>query len=144
MNRSLFSAFLAGLIFGIGLLLSGMANPEKVLAFLDLFGAWDPSLGLVMAGAICIGMPAFYLAGKRGKSLFGGELKLPSRQNIDRRLVLGGLVFGIGWGLAGFCPGPGIVATGAGEFKALVFAAAMVAGMGIFQLIESRRAKADG
>lgn len=140
MNRSLISAFAAGLVFGLGLLISGLANPHKVLAFLDLFGAWDPSLALVMGGAIAVGLPVFQLAKGRERALLGGELQLPTRRDIDRPLVFGSLAFGAGWGLAGFCPGPAIVATGAGIPKAIVFTAAMLAGMGIFQLLNSRKA----
>lgn len=134
MKKLQISAFAAGLVFGIGLLLSGMANPQKVLAFLDLFGAWDPSLALVMAGAVGVGLPVFWLARGRALSLLGEKMQLPTRRDIDRPLVIGSLLFGIGWGLAGFCPGPAIVATGAGALKAIVFTAAMLAGMGLFQL----------
>jgi uncharacterized membrane protein YedE/YeeE len=133
------AAFAAGLIFGVGLLVSGMANPAKVLAFLDLAGAWDPSLALVMAGAIAVGLVAFTLAGHRPRSLLGEPMRLPTRRDVDLPLILGSLGFGVGWGLAGFCPGPALVALGAGEPKALVFVAAMVAGMGIYELIERRR-----
>lgn len=136
------ASFVAGLVFGIGLLVSGMANPEKVLGFLDIAGAWDPSLALVMAGAILVGMVAFTIARKRHRSFLGFDMKLPGTSVIDKRLVGGGLLFGAGWGLAGFCPGPGIVAMGAGEFKALVFVASMVAGMAIYQAIEKQRARA--
>lgn len=135
-------SFIAGLVFGFGLLLSGMANPEKVLGFLDLAGAWDPSLGLVMAGAIAVGLVAFTIAGKRSYSLLGKEMKLPSSRHIDQRLVVGSLTFGAGWGLAGFCPGPALVAVGAGEIKAIVFAIAMIAGMTIFEFIERARNRA--
>ncbi|MCK9563914.1 MAG: hypothetical protein M0R02_14475 [Bacteroidales bacterium] len=143
MNRYLFSAFAAGLIFGIGLLVSGMANPAKVLAFLDLAGAWDPSLALVMGGAVAVGLVAFTLAGRRTVTLLGTPMELPARRDIDRPLVLGSLGFGIGWGLAGFCPGPALVALGAAETKAAVFVLAMVAGMGLHGLIEGRKG-ADG
>lgn len=132
------TAFAAGLVFGLGLLLSGMANPEKVLGFLDLAGAWDPSLALVMVGAIGVGLPVFWLAKGRNQSLIGEQIQLPARRDIDRPLVIGSLVFGIGWGLAGFCPGPAIVASGAGELKAIVFTSAMLAGMGIFHLLNRR------
>ncbi|GHC90163.1 membrane protein [Pseudorhodoferax aquiterrae] len=135
------TALLAGLVFGLGLLLSGMADPAKVLGFLDLAGAWDPSLAFVMAGAIAVGLVAFALARHRTRSLLGLAMQLPSGGGIDRRLVLGGLVFGIGWGLAGFCPGPALVALGMGEAKAAVFVLAMLAGMGIFEWLE-RRARA--
>lgn len=139
MKKHFISAFLAGLIFGLGLLASGMANPDKVLSFLDLAGAWDPSLALVMAGAIAIGLIAFGFIKGRNQSLFGEPLRLPGKTQLDQRLVLGSLGFGIGWGLAGFCPGPALVAVGAGEIKAMVFVVAMLAGMGLFELLEKRR-----
>ncbi|SET26600.1 hypothetical protein SAMN04487962_106123 [Marinobacter segnicrescens] len=136
------SSFVAGLVFGLGLLLSGMANPEKVLGFLDLAGNWDPSLALVMAGAIIVGVIAFAIARQRHVSFLGFDMRLPSGDQISRRLVIGSVMFGVGWGLAGFCPGPGLVALGAGEPKAVTFVAAMVAGMALFQLIERRRQSA--
>ncbi len=136
------SSLLAGLVFGLGLIVSGMANPAKVLGFLDLAGAWDPSLALVMGGAIMVGFFGFLVAGIRAVSLLGAPMKLPdprlSRQ-IDKRLVTGSLLFGAGWGLAGFCPGPGLVALGMVEPKALVFVAAMLVGMVIFELLEKRQ-----
>lgn len=131
------SEFLVGLLFGLGLLLSGMTDPGKVLGFLDLAGAWDPSLALVMGGAIAVGAFAFALAKRRTRSFFGGALHLPSaRHQIDRRLVLGSLSFGIGWGLAGICPGPGLVVAASGNAKALLFVAAMVAGMLAYEWVE--------
>lgn len=139
MNKQVFSAFIVGLLFGLGLLISGMANPAKVLGFLDLAGSWDPSLALVMGGAVVVGLLAFRLLGQRTQTLLGEPLRLPQRRDIDRRLVLGSLGFGIGWGLAGFCPGPALVALGAGEIKALVFVAAMLAGMGLYQFLERPR-----
>lgn len=129
----IFTALLAGLLFGIGLIVSNMANPAKVLGFLDLAGAWDPSLGLVMAGAVGVAAVAFALARSRAVSFIGAEMRLPTASRIDRRLVLGSIVFGIGWGIAGFCPGPGLVALGMGEVKALIFVAAMLAGMAVFE-----------
>ncbi len=132
-------AFVAGLVFGLGLLLSGMADPAKVLGFLDLAGAWDPSLAFVMAGAIAVGALAFALARRRAKALLGDAMRLPTATAIDRRLVAGSLMFGAGWGLAGFCPGPALVALGLGAPQALIFVAAMLAGMGLFELIEGRR-----
>ncbi|HLS87306.1 MAG TPA: DUF6691 family protein [Burkholderiales bacterium] len=134
------SAFASGLVFGIGLLLSGMSDPGKVIGFLDLAGAWDPSLAFVMAGAILVGFFAFRLAGRRGQAFLGGAMHLPERRDLDRRLVAGALVFGIGWGLAGFCPGPAITALGAGYGKALVFVLAMLAGMAAYTLAERWRA----
>jgi len=132
------TSLLAGLVFGLGLIVSGMANPAKVLGFLDITGAWDPSLALVMAGAISVGAIAFAVAGRRTTSLIGAEMKLPTARHIDRRLVVGSTLFGMGWGIAGFCPGPGLVALGMGEVKALVFVAAMLAGMGVFEWLEHR------
>jgi uncharacterized membrane protein YedE/YeeE len=139
------AAFVAGLVFGLGLLASGMADPAKVLGFLDLAGAWDPSLALVMGGAIAVGLPAFALARRRKASLLGAPMALPTARTIDPRLVVGGLLFGIGWGLAGFCPGPALVALGMGAGKAIVFVAAMLAGMGLFELLEAaaRRRRVD-
>ena len=133
------TAFLAGLVFGLGLLLSGMADPAKVLGFLDLAGAWDPSLMFVMGGAVGVGVVAFALARKRARSLLGEPMQLPTKTSIDRRLLLGALLFGAGWGLAGFCPGPAVVALGAGEAKAVVFVLAMLAGMALFELVAARR-----
>ena len=134
-----FTSFLAGLVFGLGLIVSGMANPAKVLGFLDLAGAWDPSLAFVMAGAIAVGLVAFAVATKRTASFLGAEMNLSRRREIDRRLIAGSALFGIGWGIAGFCPGPALVALGMGEVKALTFVAAMLAGMGIFETLERRR-----
>ena len=137
---TVFTALLAGLVFGLGLIVSGMANPAKVLGFLDLAGAWDPSLAFVMAGAIAVAALAFALAKQRTVSLLGSAMNLPASSNdIDRRLVFGSVLFGIGWGVGGFCPGPGLVALGMGEIKALVFVGAMLAGMGVFELIERRK-----
>lgn len=130
-------AFIAGLTFGIGLIVAGMANPAKVVGFLDLFGAWDPSLGLVMAGAIAVGLVAFTIAKRRTHSLLGQPIRLPTARQIDRRLVGGSLLFGIGWGLAGICPGPGVVLLGAGELKGVFFVLAMVAGMATYEMLES-------
>ena len=134
-------AFGAGLVFGLGLLVSGLTNPAKVLAFLDLGGAWDPSLLCTMGGAIAVAALAFRSARRRGRTLLGAALRLPSATDIDRRLVLGSVAFGIGWGLAGFCPGPAIASLGAGSSKPLPFVLAMVAGMGLFELAEWLRSR---
>ena len=142
MNTHFISAFISGLIFGLGLLISGMANPDKVLSFLDLAGDWDPSLALVMAGAIAVGVIAFSLVKGRTHSLLGEPLRLPVKTDLDSRLILGSLGFGVGWGLAGFCPGPALVALGAGAPKAAVFVMAMVAGMAMFELLEKRQVRA--
>ena len=132
------TALLSGLVFGLGLIVSGMVNPAKVLGFLDLAGAWDPSLALVMAGAVAVGFFAFLAAKKRTRSLIGAEMKLPTASAINRRLLAGSALFGVGWGVAGFCPGPGLAALGMGEPKALVFVAAMLVGMEIFTWLEKR------
>ena len=134
------AALLSGLVFGLGLLVSGMANPAKVLGFLDLTGRWDPSLALVMAGAIAVGMLAFSVARRRTVSLLGLDMIWPKTRHIDRRLIGGSVLFGIGWGIAGFCPGPALVALGMGEWKAVVFVVAMLIGMGLFDLAEQRTA----
>lgn len=133
-------SLVTGLVFGIGLIVSGMANPAKVLGFLDLAGTWDPSLAFVMGGAIAVGTVAFALARRRTLSFLGLQMRIPTSSIVDRRLVIGSLLFGIGWGIAGFCPGPALVALGMGQGKAAVFVAAMLAGMGLFELLERRAA----
>jgi uncharacterized protein len=132
------NALLAGLIFGTGLIVSGMASPAKVLGFLDIAGNWDPSLAFVMAGAIAIGSVGFAIARRLKRSLLDAPMSLPGATRIDRRLLAGSALFGAGWGLAGFCPGPALVTAGSGEFKALVFVIAMLTGMKIFSLAEQR------
>ena len=132
--------FAVGLLFGWGLMIAGMTDPGKVIGFLDLAGTWDPSLAFVMGGAIAVGFFAFGMAKKRTTNFFGGALHLPTSKDIDKRLVIGSLLFGAGWGLAGFCPGPGIVSMAAGEVKGLVFVAAMVAGMAVFEFTDRRAA----
>jgi uncharacterized membrane protein YedE/YeeE len=134
--------YLAGLLFGLGLIVSGMTDPGKVLGFLDLAGAWDPSLLLVMGGAIMVGLLAFAVARHRSTTFLGRVIiRFPQHEPIDRRLVAGSLLFGIGWGLAGFCPGPALVSLGSGQPKAAVFAAAMLAGMLLFELAQPRAAR---
>jgi uncharacterized membrane protein YedE/YeeE len=133
------SEFLVGLLFGLGLILSGMTDPGKVLGFLDVLGLWDPSLALVMGGAIAVGFFAFTLAKKRTQSFLGSAMRLPGRNDIDRRLVVGAALFGAGWGLAGFCPGPALVSLAAGQTKAAVFVISMVVGMALFEAMERRR-----
>lgn len=132
----IFMALLAGLIFGIGLIVSGMANPAKVMGFLDLRGSWDPSLAFVMGGAICVGLVAFSAAAKRSKTLLGEPLRLPQAKHIDSRLIFGGLAFGVGWGLAGYCPGPALATLVIGNSKTIIFVTAMVLGMALFELLE--------
>jgi uncharacterized membrane protein YedE/YeeE len=133
---ALIAAFGAGLVFGIGLIIAGMANPAKVLAFLDLGGNWDPSLAFVMGGAIAVGALAFMFANRRARSWLGLAMQLPSARHLDRRLVGGNVLFGVGWGLAGICPGPALILVGAGIAEGVVFVAAMLGGMILFELIE--------
>ena len=135
------AALAAGLIFGLGLILSGMTDPSKVIGFLDLAGCWDPSLAFVMGGAVLVGMVAFRFARGREKSLLGDVLRLPTARQIDRRLVLGGLAFGTGWGLVGYCPGPALVAAAQGGTQALIFVAAMLAGMAVYEVQDRLAAK---
>lgn len=135
-HMDILSSFIVGLIFGIGLILAGMTDPSKVIGFLDVAGLWDPSLAFVMGGAILVGVVAFRFARKRSAAFFGGAMRLPSRDDIDRRLVLGSLAFGVGWGMAGFCPGPALTALGTGNGKAVIFVLAMIAGMALFELAD--------
>ena len=131
--------FAAGLVFGAGLILSGMTDPGKVIGFLDVAGNWDPSLAFVMGGAILVGFFAFRAAGRRGRTFLGGALHLPTRRDIDLRLLGGAAVFGIGWGLAGFCPGPALVSFASGVDQAAVFVAAMLGGMLVYRAAERLR-----
>ena len=131
------TALVAGLIFGLGLILSGMTDPSKVIGFLDLTGHWDPSLAFVMGGAILVGVIAFRFAKGREKSFLGDVIRLPVARQIDRRLVLGSLAFGAGWALAGYCPGPALVAVTQGGLQPLIFVIAMLAGM-VFHEIQDR------
>ena len=135
------TALISGLVFGVGLIAAGMANPAKVLAFLDLAGKWDPSLALVMGGAVSVGVIAFFLAGRRARSFLGARMNLPTNRRLDKRCFFGSLAFGVGWGIAGFCPGPALVVLGSGNIKAVVFVAAMLAGMVLFEQIERLRSK---
>lgn len=130
-------ALVAGLLFGIGLIVSGMSDPAKVLGFLDVAGNWDPSLALVMAGAILVSFIPFQLASRAPRALLGEPMRLPTARDIDRRLVLGALTFGAGWGLAGYCPGPALVSVALGGYKPLVFVGAMVGGMLLFQWLDA-------
>ncbi len=132
-------AFLAGLVFGIGLLLAGMANPAKVLAFLDLAGNWDPSLAFVMAAAIGVAFLPFSWARLQRTSLLGAPMQLPSKRQLDRRLIGGSLLFGAGWGIAGICPGPAVAMLLTGHWQVLLFVTAMLLGMVVFTALERRR-----
>lgn len=121
--------FVSGLVFGIGLIISGMSNPAKVISFLNIAGDWDPSLGFVMLGAIPVAFIGFHWIQSRGETIYHEKLQLPTSRDIDSSLVVGGFIFGAGWAIAGFCPGPALVALGAGYEKAAVFVLAMIAGM---------------
>lgn len=135
------SAFAIGLLFGLGLLVSGMANPAKVLAFLDVTGRWDPSLALVMASALVVSAIGYRLARRRGRPLLAPRLEIPNRRDLDPRLIAGAAVFGIGWALAGLCPGPALTILTVVPAPAATFVAAMVAGMLLFRLVPSAAAK---
>ncbi len=133
-------ALAVGLVFGVGLIVSGMADPARVLGFLDVAGRWNPSLAYVMAGAVAVGLVAFAIARRRGRTLLGGApLQWPTARGLDARLIGGALLFGAGWGLAGFCPGPALVGLGMGLRGAVVFVAAMLAGMALFEGLERLR-----
>ena len=136
---SLLIATLSGLLFGIGLIAGGMTDPVKVKSFLDVFGAWDPSLALVMGGAIAVGLLGFNLASKRTTSWTGTAMDLPKSTKIDWRLLLGGVLFGAGWGIAGYCPGPGIVAASSGSLAGGVFVLAMLVGMTVHDRFIAKR-----
>ena len=129
------TALFAGLLFGGGLLLSGMTDPANVLGFLDFFGAWRPQLALVMAAAVSVTAPAFLFVRRRGRGVRGDRIELPDRLRIDGPLVLGAALFGIGWGLSGICPGPGIVLLSTGSGIAFVFMGAVIAGMVLLPLV---------
>ncbi len=130
----IFSAGLLGLLFGLGLVTSHMTDPDRIADFLDVTGKWDPSLAFVMIGAIAIAAPAFVIARKRERALLGDPISLPKRTPVDKPLIFGAAIFGVGWGLAGICPGPGIALLGAiydgmPDKGALVFVPAVIAGM---------------
>ena len=125
-----------GLLFGIGLILSGMTDPAKVVGFLDLAGNWDPSLAFVMGGAVVVATIGFRFARRRDTALLGVPMRLPSGSTIDRRLIMGGVTFGVGWGLGGFCPGPALASLLSGGMKPIIFVVAMLVGMALFELVE--------
>ncbi|MFQ6405522.1 DUF6691 family protein [Methylophilus sp. 'Pure River'] len=131
-------AWLAGVVFGLGLIVGGMTNPAKVLAFLDISGDWDPSLAFVMMGAITVGFFAFKAAAKQSRSLLGLPMQLPAMKQVDRKLVIGALLFGAGWGLAGFCPGPAVASLLVGGSAVWIFVASMLVGMALYTLAVRR------
>lgn len=131
--------FLVGLIFGFGLLLSGMTDTAKVIGFLNVTGAWDPSLAFVMGGAVLLSFFAFRVSRNWRSSLFGRVIILSDLKMIDMKLIIGSAIFGIGWGLSGFCPGPAIASLASGEIKSFIFVAAMLIGMGLETLSQRMR-----
>ncbi len=133
--------FAIGLIFGLGLILGGMGDPAKIQNFLDLFGTWDPSLAFVMGGAVVVTFIGYRLVWRRPAPLAGGKFQIPARTDIDGRIILGPAIFGIGWGLGGYCPGPALTALGLGAPGTLVFVPAMVAGMWLARSMAERTAK---
>jgi uncharacterized protein len=130
---------IAGLLFGVGLVISGMADPAKVLNFLDVAGSWDPSLAFVMGGAIAVALPGYWLVFRRSRPVLADQFRLPSKQSLDRRLVGGAAVFGVGWGLAGFCPGPAIVSLALGAPGTLIFVPAMLIGIAAVAVTSGRQ-----
>jgi uncharacterized membrane protein YedE/YeeE len=133
---SILVALASGLIFGLGLVISQMTNPAKVQNFLDVAGTWDPSLAFVMGGAIPVAAIGFYLSRQRRKPVFAPDFNWPAQSKIDFRLIAGAALFGIGWGLAGFCPGPALAALQSGRHEGFIFVAAMVAGMLVYRVID--------
>jgi uncharacterized membrane protein YedE/YeeE len=136
--KQIVSGLIAGLLFGIGLAVSEMMNPAKVVGFLDIFGVWDPTLAFVMGGALLITAPGFWLARKRQRSILGASFHIPTRKDIDTRLLLGASLFGVGWGLAGFCPGPALAALSTAMPDVFLFVGSMLAGMLLFKLTSRR------
>ncbi|MBQ0535449.1 DUF6691 family protein [Providencia huaxiensis] len=129
-------ALISGILFGLGLVIAGMGNPAKILAFLDITGTWDPSLLITMAVGMVISGMTFLWVKKRSVSLLNCPLQIPTNQTIDKKLVTGSVLFGVGWGLAGICPGPALLLTGMGLTQGIIFTLAMVAGMAIFQFMQ--------
>lgn len=138
-GKTLLAAGLAGALFGAGLVISGMSDPQKVLAFLDVLGAWDPSLMVVMATALVTAFIGYRLVWRRSRPSLDSSFHLPQAKAIDARLVMGAALFGVGWGLAGYCPGPALTALLIAPLEALWFVGAMVAGMSLFRVLDKRR-----
>lgn len=136
------TSLICGLLFGIGLAISGMMSPQKVLGFLDIWsipdGAWDPSLALVMVGGLIFAFPFFRFARTKSHAVNGGKITMPNRTDIDWKLVSGSLLFGAGWGLVGYCPGPAISALATGQWKSFLFVGAMISGMLLFKVLPAR------
>lgn len=137
------TAFVTGLIFGLGLVILGMANPAKVLNFLDFTGSWDPGLAFVMGGAVIVTFLGYRLAWKRSEPLLAGRFELPTRTELDPRLMSGAALFGIGWGLGGYCPGPALTAVSLAAPETLIFVVAMIAGMWLARAVPQTVLAAD-
>jgi uncharacterized membrane protein YedE/YeeE len=137
------SSFAVGLLFGLGLLVSQMANPAKVLAFLDVFGPWDASLAFVMVGAIAASSLGYTIAKRRGVPMLATKLDIPNRRDLDPKLFIGATIFGVGWGLAGLCPGPSLTLVSLGMWQASVFVAAMMFGMLLFRMLPTSGSQLD-
>lgn len=135
------SAFTTGLIFGIGLIISGMTNPAKIIGFLDITGQWDPSLLLVMLGAVSITFVAFRFVERKSVSLLGDNIQLPKKTGLDKPLIVGAVLFGIGWGLAGYCPGPALASLSSGLLPPVLFVLTMITGMGVFEIYKKLSTK---
>jgi len=140
MNRRVLATFLAGFLFSVGLGVAGMTQPAKVVGFLDVTGNWDPSLAFVMMGAIAVHFIAYRVVPRMGSPLLAERFGIPTRRDVDLRLVSGAVLFGAGWGLGGFCPGPALVSVTGGARSAIIFVGAMMGGMLLFQLVDSLRA----
>lgn len=142
--KALSISLVCGLVFGLGLIVSGMSNPARVLNFLDWSQRWDPTLALVMGGAITVAMPGFYWVRRRQRPLLTDEFEIPENRVIDARLIIGAGLFGVGWGIAGFCPGPGIVAAATLQLDVLLFVAAMLLGMLLQHWLRTKASQSDG
>ena len=142
--KLIFSAFASGLIFGLGLIISQMVNPAKVLAFLDIFGDWDPTLAVVMGAAVAASALGHSIAKRRGVPILASRLEIPTRRDLEPRLLAGAAIFGVGWGLVGFCPGPAITALPLGLWQVFVFVASMLAGMALFRFVQVYRPRTFG
>jgi uncharacterized protein len=138
---SIIAAYAAGLLFGLGLVVSQMVNPAKVIGFLDIFGRWDPSLAFVMGGAVAVSTLGYVAAKRRGYPLLGPKLEMPTRRDLDARLLGGAALFGVGWGLAGLCPGPALTILPVGPWPVFAFVAAMIAGMALYEALATGRAR---
>lgn len=143
MNMQLLVSFISGITFAVGLSISGMTKPSKVQGFLDIFGQWDYSLAFVMVGGILVHTIAYLIKKKTSKPMLNPDYQVPNNKTIDKNLILGGVLFGMGWGLAGFCPGPGITALASGALEPLIFVVSMTVGMfafDLFQKVQSKKA----